>query len=76
MRYVCMFRSMYVCNGVDDSAKSYVCLLDNYTTLPHNVGYYHNSVYLAIKRKHLKFKNCIILIHLDVLRMYDILRTK
>ena len=24
-------RCMNVCNGVDDSAKSYVCLLDDYT---------------------------------------------
>ena len=40
---------MYVCNGVDDSAKSYICLLDNYAIIPHNVGYYVNNIYLAIE---------------------------
>ena len=25
----------HVCNGVDDSAKSYICLLDNYAIFPH-----------------------------------------
>ena len=40
---------MYVCNGVDDSAKSYIWLLDNYAIIPHNVGYYVNNIYLAIE---------------------------
>ena len=42
----------HVCNGVDDSAKSYICLLDNYAIFPHyNVGYYVNNIYLQIKLK-------------------------
>ena len=41
----------HVCNGVDDSAKSYICLLDNYAIFPHYVGYYVNNVYLQIKLK-------------------------
>ena len=44
-------RCMNVCNGVDDSAKSYIYLLDNYTIFPHNVGYYVNNIYLAMKLK-------------------------
>ena len=48
----------HVCNGVDDSAKSYIYLLDNYTIFPHNVGYYVNNIYLVMKLKQIFHAIC------------------